>query len=145
QGEGGVHVASPEYLPAAREACDRTGALLILDEVQTGMGRTGRLFAVERWGVEPDLLTLAKSLAGGVPIGATLATEEVERAVQRRPAPAAPRHPGGSMVVRPGRSREDVVAWMTSKSSAPSSKHTVPPKRKDPPCTGSLSWLGAWA
>jgi len=82
QGEGGVHVASPEYLPAAREACDRTGALLILDEVQTGMGRTGRLFAVERWGVEPDLLTLAKSLAGGVPIGATLATEDVERAFQ---------------------------------------------------------------
>ena len=82
QGEGGVHVASPEYLPAAREACDRTGALLILDEVQTGMGRTGRLFAVERWGVEPDLLTLAKSLAGGVPIGATLATEDVERSFQ---------------------------------------------------------------
>ncbi len=82
QGEGGVHVASREYLPAAREACDRNGALLILDEVQTGMGRTGRLFAVERWGVEPDLLTLAKSLAGGVPIGATLATEDVERAFQ---------------------------------------------------------------
>ena len=80
QGEGGVHVASPEYLPAAREICDAAGALLILDEVQTGMGRTGRLFAVERWGVEPDLLTLAKSLAGGVPIGATLATEAVERA-----------------------------------------------------------------
>ena len=80
QGEGGVHVASPEYLPAAREICDAAGALLILDEVQTGMGRTGRLFAVERWGVEPDLLTLAKSLAGGVPIGATLATEAVEQA-----------------------------------------------------------------
>jgi len=78
QGEGGVHVASPEYLPVAREVCDREGALLILDEVQTGMGRTGRLFAVERWGVEPDLLTLAKSLAGGVPIGATLTTAAVE-------------------------------------------------------------------
>ena len=80
QGEGGVHVASPEYLPAAREICDQAGTLLILDEVQTGMGRTGRLFAIERWGVEPDLLTLAKSLAGGVPIGATLATQDVERA-----------------------------------------------------------------
>ena len=78
QGEGGVHVASPEYLPAAWEICDDAGALLILDEVQTGMGRTGRMFAAERWGVEPDLLTLAKSLAGGVPIGATLATEAVE-------------------------------------------------------------------
>jgi acetylornithine/LysW-gamma-L-lysine aminotransferase len=82
QGEGGVHVASPEYLPAAREICDGAGALLILDEVQTGMGRTGRMFAVERWGVEPDLLTLAKSLAGGVPIGATLATEAVEERFQ---------------------------------------------------------------
>ena len=79
QGEGGVHVASDDYLPAAREVCDRTGALLILDEVQTGLGRTGRLWAQERWGVEPDLMTLAKSLAGGVPIGATLATEAVER------------------------------------------------------------------
>ena len=82
QGEGGVHVASPEYLPAAREICDDAGALLILDEVQTGMGRTGRMFAVERWGVEPDIVTLAKSLAGGVPIGATLATEAVEERFQ---------------------------------------------------------------
>ncbi len=78
QGEGGVHVATPEYLPVAREVCDRNGALLILDEVQTGMGRTGRMFAVERWGVEPDILTVAKSLAGGVPIGATLTTAAVE-------------------------------------------------------------------
>jgi len=80
QGEGGVHPASKEYLAAAREACDLAGARLIIDEVQTGMGRTGRLFAIERWGIEPDLLTLAKSLAGGVPIGATLASEAVERA-----------------------------------------------------------------
>ncbi len=79
QGEGGVHVASPEYLPAAREICDKAGALLIVDEVQTGMARTGRLFAIERWGVEPDILTLAKSLAGGVPIGATMTTEDVEK------------------------------------------------------------------
>ncbi len=79
QGEGGVHVASAEYLPAARDICTREGALLIVDEVQTGMGRTGRLFAVERWGVEPDMIALAKSLAGGVPIGATLTTADVER------------------------------------------------------------------
>ncbi|TLZ53123.1 MAG: aspartate aminotransferase family protein [Methanobacteriota archaeon] len=78
QGEGGVHVAAPEYLPVAREVCDREGAMLIVDEVQTGMGRTGRLFGVERWGVEPDMITLAKSLAGGVPIGATLTTTAVE-------------------------------------------------------------------
>lgn len=78
QGEGGVYVADPEYLPAAREICDRKGALLMIDEVQTGMGRTGRLFAIERWGVQPDILTLAKALAGGVPIGATLTTAAVE-------------------------------------------------------------------
>jgi len=80
QGEGGVHVATQEYLEAARAICDQRDADLIIDEVQTGMGRTGRLFAIERWGVEPDILTLAKSLAGGVPIGATLTTEAVEKA-----------------------------------------------------------------
>jgi len=78
QGEGGVHVATPEFLRAARAAADRTGALLAFDEVQTGIGRTGRMFAFERWGIVPDLLTLAKSLAGGVPIGATVTTPEVE-------------------------------------------------------------------
>ena len=78
QGEGGVHVARPEYLPAARRAADRVGALLGFDEVQTGLGRTGRRFAFEHWGVVPDVLTLAKSLAGGVPIGATITTSEVE-------------------------------------------------------------------
>ena len=78
QGEGGVHVPSVGYLPGARELCDKTGALLILDEVQTGMGRTGTLFALERSHVRPDIVTLAKSLAGGVPIGATLTSEAVE-------------------------------------------------------------------
>ena len=79
QGEGGVHVATGEYLRAARRAADRSGAVLAFDEVQTGLGRTGRLFAFERWGVVPDLLLLAKSLAGGVPIGATVVAEEVAR------------------------------------------------------------------
>ncbi len=79
QGEGGVHVATPEYLRAARAAADRTGALLAFDEVQTGIARTGRMFAFERWHVVPDLLLLAKSLAGGVPIGATVTTADVER------------------------------------------------------------------
>ncbi|MGA8542606.1 MAG: aspartate aminotransferase family protein [Thermoplasmata archaeon] len=79
QGEGGVHVASEEFLRAARAAADRHGALLAFDEVQTGIARTGRLFAFERWGVVPDVLLLAKSLAGGVPIGATVTTPEVER------------------------------------------------------------------
>lgn len=77
QGEGGVHVAEPDYLRSARDLCSDAGALLVLDEVQTGLGRTGRLFALEHAGVEPDILCLAKSLAGGFPIGATLVTEEV--------------------------------------------------------------------
>ncbi len=79
QGEGGVHVASEEFLRGARSVADRSGALLAFDEVQTGIGRTGRLFAFERWGVVPDLLLLAKSLAGGIPIGATITSDAVER------------------------------------------------------------------
>ena len=70
QGEGGVNCPSEGYLKSLREICDEKGLLLIYDEVQVGMGRTGRLFAYEHDGVEPDMLTLAKSLAGGVPIGA---------------------------------------------------------------------------
>ena len=72
QGEGGVNCPSEGYLKSLREICDETGLLLIYDEVQVGMGRTGKLFAYEHDGIEPDMLTLAKSLAGGVPIGALL-------------------------------------------------------------------------
>ena len=72
QGEGGVNIPSEGYLKGLREICDLNRILLIFDEVQVGMGRTGRLFAYEHYGIEPDLLTLAKSLAGGVPIGALL-------------------------------------------------------------------------
>jgi len=72
QGEGGVNCPLEGYLKALREICDEKGLLLIFDEVQVGMGRTGKLFAYEHDGVEPDMLTLAKSLAGGVPIGALL-------------------------------------------------------------------------
>lgn len=77
QGEGGVNVASDYYLEGAKKLCEEHGALLIFDEVQTGLGRTGRLFAYEHYGVEPDILTLAKALGGGFPIGAMLAKEEV--------------------------------------------------------------------
>jgi putrescine aminotransferase len=78
QGEGGVNIPSDEYLPAVRKLCDEFGALLILDEVQTGLGRTGAMFACEHWGVVPDIICLAKALGGGVmPIGATIATEAV--------------------------------------------------------------------
>lgn len=79
QGEGGVNVPSEGYLKGLRDLCDERGVLLILDEVQVGMGRTGKLFAYEHEGIEPDLLTLAKSLAGGVPIGALLMKEEVSK------------------------------------------------------------------
>jgi len=75
QGEGGVNVPDPDYLRQVRAICDRHGLLLILDEVQTGLGRTGRLFAHEHFGIEPDIMTLAKALAGGAPIGAMLARE----------------------------------------------------------------------
>ncbi|MDD5557342.1 MAG: aspartate aminotransferase family protein [bacterium] len=73
QGEGGINVAPPSYFAALRRLCDEEGILLIMDEVQTGMGRTGNYFAHQLYGVEPDVMTLAKSLAGGVPIGAMLA------------------------------------------------------------------------
>jgi acetylornithine/N-succinyldiaminopimelate aminotransferase len=77
QGEGGVRCPDPEYLKAVRQACDETGLLLIFDEIQTGMGRTGKLFAYEHFGIAPDIMTLAKALANGLPIGAMLAREEV--------------------------------------------------------------------
>jgi acetylornithine/LysW-gamma-L-lysine aminotransferase len=77
QGEGGVYPASAEYIHAARRICDERGVLLIVDEIQTGFGRTGRMFAIQHFGVTPDLLTCAKSLAGGVPMGAVLIGQNV--------------------------------------------------------------------
>jgi acetylornithine/N-succinyldiaminopimelate aminotransferase len=80
QAEGGVILPSPDYLKGLRELCDRSGILLIYDEVQVGMGRTGKLFAYQHWDAPPHIMTLAKSLANGVPIGAMVATEEVAQA-----------------------------------------------------------------
>lgn len=80
QGEGGVRCPDPEYLKTVRQICNDTGALLIFDEIQTGMGRTGALFAYEHYGIEPDIMTLAKALANGLPIGAMLAKEHVAKA-----------------------------------------------------------------
>ncbi len=77
QGEGGVRVAGDGYLKSVREICDRNGVLLIYDEIQCGMGRTGEMFAHQHWQVAPDIMTLAKALANGLPMGAMLATEEV--------------------------------------------------------------------
>lgn len=77
QGEGGINVATKEYLQAIRSLCDEKGAVMILDEVQTGMGRTGKWFAHQHFDVEPDIMTLAKALGGGVAIGAMMAKEEL--------------------------------------------------------------------
>lgn len=82
QGEGGVNVASRYYLEGVKMLCKEHGALLIFDEIQTGLGRTGRFLAYQHFGVEPDILTLAKALGGGFPIGAMLAKEEVAEAFQ---------------------------------------------------------------
>ena len=79
QGEGGVRVATPQFLKACRDITRERGALLMYDEVQTGIGRTGKLFAYEHYDVPPDVMTLAKGLGGGVPIGACLATDDVAK------------------------------------------------------------------
>ncbi|MBS7640811.1 MAG: aspartate aminotransferase family protein [Candidatus Bathyarchaeia archaeon] len=77
QGEGGVHVAPKGFLEGLRKICDEKSILLIFDEVQTGFGRTGRMWASEHWGVTPDIMCAGKAMAGGLPIGATLAREEI--------------------------------------------------------------------
>jgi LysW-gamma-L-lysine/LysW-L-ornithine aminotransferase len=81
QGEGGVYPATAEYIQAARRICDERGALLIVDEIQTGFGRTGKMFAIQHYGVTPDLLTCAKSIAGGVPMGAVLIGKNIKNLV----------------------------------------------------------------
>jgi acetylornithine/LysW-gamma-L-lysine aminotransferase len=77
RGEGGVRVPPLDYLPGVRELCSEKGVLLILDEVQTSFGRTGKLFACDHWGVTPDAMCLAKPFAGGLPIGITIAKEDI--------------------------------------------------------------------
>jgi acetylornithine/N-succinyldiaminopimelate aminotransferase len=79
QGEGGIHPLSPEFLALARELADRSGALLLLDEIQCGLGRTGEYFAYQHYGINPDVVTVAKPLAAGLPLGAVLTTERVAR------------------------------------------------------------------
>src|SRR5690606_27714541 len=90
QAEGGIVVPPPGYLAGLREVCDRTGTLLIFDEVQTGVGRTGKLFGHQWEGVTPDVMTLAKALGGGVPIGAMACTEEAARGLNYVEGDAVP-------------------------------------------------------
>ncbi|KAM0957047.1 hypothetical protein ACFX2I_025178 [Malus domestica] len=90
QGEGGVHSATKEFLQSLRGACDDSGSLLVFDEVQCGLGRTGYLWAHEAYGVVPDIMTLAKPLAGGLPIGAALVTEKYFKELLTRKLGANP-------------------------------------------------------
>jgi predicted acetylornithine/succinylornithine family transaminase len=90
QAEGGIVVAPAGYLAGLRELCDQTGTLLIFDEVQTGVGRTGKWFGHQHDGVEPDVMTLAKGLGGGVPIGAVVATEKAARGLAAQAGGAVP-------------------------------------------------------
>lgn len=85
QGEAGVRPPAPGYLEALRRRCDDVGAMLVFDEIQTGMGRTGAMFAASRYGVVPDIVCLAKALGGGMPLGAFAARKEVMDALQSRP------------------------------------------------------------
>ena len=81
QGEGGIEVATEDFMKGLRKICDKRDLLLMVDEVQTGMGRTGKLFAYQHYGITPDIMTLAKSLGSGVPIGALVAHKKVSKDV----------------------------------------------------------------
>ena len=112
QGEGGVYVPDDGYLAGLRKLCDESGALLVFDEVQTGVGRTGRLWGYEHWGVEPDVMTLAKALANGIPIGAMLCREHVASALTAGThgstfAGSAVRHLGGAGHAHDDHRRQD--------------------------------------
>lgn len=85
QGDAGVRIPEHAYLQAVRKRCDETGALLILDEIQCGMGRTGKLFAFEHFGIVPDILTIAKAFGGGLPIGAFISSEEKMKTLSHDP------------------------------------------------------------
>lgn len=111
QGEGGIQIPDDDYLPRARRACDAAGALLIIDEVQTGLGRTGTMFASEHWGIVPDIMTLAKALGGGVmPIGAFVGTADVwEKVFRKNPFIHTSTFGGGELACAAGLAAIDVV------------------------------------
>ena len=98
QGEGGINIATPEFVKGLRELCDQRNLLLIVDEVQTGIGRTGTMFAWQQYGIEPDIFTLAKSLGGGLPIGVMMAKTEIADLLS--PGTHASTFGGGPVVCR---------------------------------------------
>jgi predicted acetylornithine/succinylornithine family transaminase len=108
QGEVGVQPVSPELLRRARELCDRTGAILVVDEIQTGLSRTGPLFAYEEAGIRPDVMCLAKSLGGGLPIGAIVARPELSEVLQ--PGDHGSTFAGGALVCAAGVAACEVLA-----------------------------------
>jgi acetylornithine aminotransferase len=108
QGEGGINSASHEYLSHLRSLCDEAGALLIFDEVQCGLGRTGKLWAHEHYGVEPDMMTLAKPLAGGLPIGAVLVKERVAAAM--KPGDHGSTFAGNPLVCHAAKAVVDIIS-----------------------------------
>ncbi len=107
QGEGGIHVATREFLQGLRKLCDQRRLLLILDEVQTGMGRTGKMFCYQHYGIKPDVMTLAKSLGGGVPIGAMVVDRKLNNVLV--PGTHATTFGGGPLVTRAGLAVFDVI------------------------------------
>lgn len=107
QGEGGIHVAAPEFMKGLRQLCDQRRLLLVLDEVQTGMGRTGKMFCYQHYGIQPDVMTLAKSLGGGVPIGAMVVDKKLSNVLA--PGTHATTFGGGPLVTRAGLAVFDVI------------------------------------
>jgi acetylornithine/N-succinyldiaminopimelate aminotransferase len=107
QGEAGVHVIADEVIAAAREACDAAGALLVFDEIQTGMGRTGSLWAYEQLPARPDVITVAKALGGGLPVGACVAAAEVADTLQ--PGDHGSTFAGGPLVAAAALACFDVI------------------------------------
>ncbi len=100
QGEGGIHVATSEFMKGLRKLCNERRLLLVLDEVQTGMGRTGKMFCYQHYGIQPDVMTLAKSLGGGVPIGAMVVDKRLNNVLV--PGTHATTFGGGPLVTRAG-------------------------------------------
>ena len=129
QAEGGVRTVPTQCLRGLRELCDERGLLLILDEVQTGVGRTGKLFAYEWSGIAPDIMSVAKGIGGGFPLGACLATAEAAKGMTvgttAPPSAATPRHGGGT------RCSTSVLAPGFSPSRADGDRPEAAPRRAE--------------
>ena len=144
QGEGGYIVPPPDFLPGLRSLCDEHGILLVFDEVQTGFGRTGKMFACEHWGVAPDILCLAKGIANGLPLGRRSSRPRGDGLAEREPRFDVRRQPGRLCRARWRRSpwsRRSTAA--TPRSAAPSSAPAWRPWR--PSTRRSSRRSAAWA